>query len=92
MTVRVVLPGLRSHVDGAREVAVAGDNVRSALYELIRTHPSLADVELLNADGDLNWFVQVFKNDVSVRDLDFGLEEPLSDDDRLVVLFAMAGG
>jgi len=92
MTVRVVLPGLRSYVDGARQVAVAGDNVRSALNELIRAYPTLADAELFNADGDLNWFVQVFKNDVSVRDLELGLEDPLSEDDRLVVLFAMAGG
>jgi len=46
---------------------------------------------LLDADGGLNRFVNVFLNDTDVRHLE-GLDTPVRETDSLVLLPAMAGG
>jgi molybdopterin converting factor small subunit len=83
-------PTLRSATGGAKQVQVPGTTVREVLDGLVAAYPPLAS-QLLDAEGGLNRFVNVFLNDTDVRHLD-ALDTPVAEGDSLVLLPAMAGG
>lgn len=83
-------PTLRTATGGAKQVQIAGTTVREVLDGLVAAYPPLAS-QLLDAEGGLNRFVNVFLNDTDVRHLD-ALDTPVADGDSLVLLPAMAGG
>ncbi len=88
-TVRIP-PTLRVATGGAKEIEIGGSTVREVLADLVATHPALA-AQLLDAQGELNRFINVFLNDTDVRYLD-ALETRVDARDRVVLLPAMAGG
>jgi molybdopterin synthase sulfur carrier subunit len=91
MAVEVRIPTiLRKHTDGEKAVQAEGDTVRDLLDDLDRRYPGIAG-QLLNEDGSLHRFVNVYVNDEDVRFLG-GLETKLADGDSVTVLPAVAGG
>jgi molybdopterin synthase sulfur carrier subunit len=83
-------PTLRTATSGAKVVDVGGGTVREVVGRLVSTYPALAQ-QLLDGDGELNRFVNVFLNDTDVRHLG-GLDAPVGERDTVVLLPAMAGG
>jgi molybdopterin synthase sulfur carrier subunit len=83
-------PVLRSQTGGASEVETAATTVGEALRGLADAHPATRD-QLFSADGELNRYVNVYRNDEDVRVLD-GLDTAVADSDTVVILPAMAGG
>ena len=83
-------PVLRAAVGGAREVDASGATVRDLLEDLTSRFPGIRS-QLLDDNGDLNRFVNVYVNSEDVR-LVKGLETPVSEDATVIVLPAMAGG
>lgn len=83
-------PTFRAATNGAKEVEIPGTTVREIIDGLVAAHPTLAG-QLLDADGGLNRFVNVFVNDTDVRHVD-ALETKVGERDRVVLLPAMAGG
>jgi MoaD family protein len=81
---------LRSAAGGEAVVEVEGSTVGEALRALELSYPSLAG-QVLNGDGTLHRFVNVYLNDDDVRYLD-GLETAVSDGDSVSLLPAVAGG
>jgi molybdopterin converting factor small subunit len=77
-------------VGGAKSVVVDGDSIRSVVNGLIEQHPTLGG-QLLTDAGDLNRFVNVYVNGQDVRYLS-GLDTPLTSEDEVRLLPAMAGG
>jgi sulfur-carrier protein len=91
MSVEIKIPSsLSRYTDGKRVVETEGATVHDALEQLVSDHPELESC-LFDGGGKLLWFVRVFKNGVSVLDLD-GLDTPVADEDELTLLAAMAGG
>ena len=90
MTSVRVPPVLRVHVDGQKEVAASGGTVGEILNDLVARHPGLGE-QLLNADGSLHRFVNVYLNGQDVRYLAV-LDTPVTDSDAVIILPAMAGG
>ena len=91
MAVEVRIPTiLRKYSDGAKSVAAEGDTVRSVIADLDRRYPGIAS-QLLNADGSLHRFVNVYVNDEDIRFLGV-LDAPLSEGDVVAILPAVAGG
>ena len=88
-TVRIP-PTLRSSTGGAKQVDVDGGTVRELVTGLVAAYPALGP-QLLNAEGELNRFVNAFLNDTDVRHLQ-ALDTPVAGADTLVLLPAMAGG
>ena len=87
----VYLPApLRPAVGGAKSVDLDGATVGELVSALVARHPSLGE-QLLTPDGDLNRFVNVFRNGEDVRYLD-GLATSVAPDDEVRLLPAMAGG
>ncbi len=88
-TVRIP-PTFRAATGGAKEIEVAGSTVREVLDGLVSAHPPLA-AQLLDPEGHLNRFVNVFVNDTDVRHLN-ALDTNVDERDRVLLLPAMAGG
>ena len=87
--IRIPTP-LRSYVNGQSQVSVQGDTVADALENLLTQYPAIRP-HLTNGDGQLRPFVNLFLGESNVRDLK-GLETPLSDGDKLLLIPSIAGG
>ena len=83
-------PVLRAQTAGESEFEASGATVGEALRSLAEAHPATRE-QLFSVDGDLNRYVNVYRNDEDVRVLE-GLETEVGDSDTLVILPAMAGG
>ena len=91
MPVQVNLPTvLRSHAGGAKAVSVDGTTVGQVLEALATTYPGLSG-QVIDADGTLHKFVNVYLNDDDVRYL-ASLETPVTEADEISILPAVAGG
>ena len=91
MPVDVRLPTvLRAHAGGASTVAVEGSTIGEVLRGLVARYPGLAG-QVLNDDGTLHKFVNVYVNDDDVRYLS-QLDTPVKDGDEISILPAVAGG
>ena len=71
-------------------VTVEATDLGSAIDELEKRYPGFKD-RLLDQQGQLRQFVNVYLNDEDVRFLG-GLKTPVSDGDTVTVLPAVAGG
>jgi molybdopterin synthase sulfur carrier subunit len=89
--VQVNLPTvLRSHAGGAKAVSVEGATVGQVLVALADQYPGLSG-QVINGDGTLHKFVNVYLNDDDVRYLS-SLDTPVSGSDEISILPAVAGG
>ncbi|HWC13201.1 MAG TPA: ubiquitin-like small modifier protein 1 [Actinomycetota bacterium] len=91
MTVEVSIPTqLRGLTQDKSEVAVSGTTVAEVLNALDANYPGIAQ-RLLDEDGRLRRFVNVYLDEEDVRFLD-GLSTPVTDASRLSIIPAVAGG
>jgi len=81
---------LRPSMGGASVIAVEGSTVGEVLLTLTTTYPAIKG-QLLNADGTLHRFLNVYVNDDDVRYLG-GVEALIANDDEITLLPAVAGG
>jgi len=89
--VQVNLPTvLRSHAGGAKTVSAEGSTVGEVLTSLIADYPGLSG-QVINDDGTLHKFVNVYLNDDDVRYLS-ALDTPVAPTDDISILPAVAGG
>jgi adenylyltransferase/sulfurtransferase len=89
VTVKIPAP-LRSETDDNAEITVEADTLQEAVAAAIEAYPGL-EKHLVDDDGDLNRFVNFFKNGTNVRELE-GPDTGLDEDDEVLVLPAVAGG
>jgi molybdopterin converting factor small subunit len=91
VAVEVRLPTvLRTHAGGASVVTVDGATVGEVLAKLVAEYPGLSG-QVVQADGSLHKFVNIYVNDDDVRYLD-GVDTPVPDGSELSILPAVAGG
>lgn len=91
MSVEVRVPTvLRKHTGGARIVQSQGETVAAVIEYLDRQFPGLKS-DLVDDDGRLRQFVNIYVNDEDIRYLD-RLDTKLADGDRVAILPAVAGG
>ena len=81
---------LRTLTGGQSQVSLEGANVRDVLASLDGAHPGFAD-RLLDDDGNLRRFVNVFVADDDIRFLK-GLDTPVPDGETVSIIPAVAGG
>jgi molybdopterin synthase sulfur carrier subunit len=81
---------LRPLTGGEREVAVPAGTVREVIVSLESVHPGLQE-RLLNEDGSMRRFVNLFVADEDVRFLD-GLGTPVAEGQTVSIVPAVAGG
>ena len=91
MAVEVRLPTvLRSQAGGASVVTVDSGTVGEVLAKLVAEYPGLAG-QVVQADGSLHKFVNIYVDDDDVRYLD-GVDTPVPDGAEVSILPAVAGG
>jgi sulfur-carrier protein len=81
---------LRTLTAGASEVQVEGATVGEVLESLNAAHPGFSE-RLLDAEGGLRRFVNLYVADDDVRFLD-GLATPVPDGETVSIIPAVAGG
>lgn len=87
--VRIPTP-LRNLTGGASEVTIEGSTLREVVAGLEAAHPGFGE-RMLDDNGELRRFVNVFVRDEDVRFLD-GLDTEISDADTVSIVPAVAGG
>jgi len=91
MSVIVRVPTtLRTLTAGEPEISVDGGSVADVLDSLEAGHPGFRE-RILDADGNLRRFVNIFVSDDDVRFLD-GLATPVPDGETVSIVPAVAGG
>ncbi len=91
MTAQVRIPTvLRPLVGGVASVEAEGATVADVFADLEARHPGLGE-RLIDSDGGLHRFVNVFLGDEDVRYLE-GLDTPVPDGADISILPAVAGG
>lgn len=91
MSLIVKIPGpLRNLVDGLFEIEGSGNSVANVIENLERDHPGFNE-RLLDEDGSLRRFVNIFVNGEDIRFLN-GLETTVGDGDEISIVPAVAGG
>ncbi|MBI1856322.1 MAG: MoaD/ThiS family protein [Chloroflexi bacterium] len=81
---------LRSYTNSQAEVSVRGANVAEAMGDLVEKFPTLKP-HLYNHDGNLRPFVNLFVGENNIKDLQ-GLETPLDENARVILIPSIAGG
>jgi molybdopterin synthase sulfur carrier subunit len=91
MSVSVRIPTtLRTLTAGQSEVSLDGTTVRDVIGNLEAAHPGFSD-RLLDGDGNLRRFVNVFVADDDIRFLE-GLDTPVPEGETVSIIPAVAGG
>ena len=91
MAIEVSIPTiLRQYTDGAKLVEASGSTLAEVVDDLEAKHPGLK-TRLVEDDGSLRRFVNVYLNDEDVRFLD-SIGTAVSDGDNVTILPAVAGG
>jgi sulfur-carrier protein len=91
MAVKVRVPGaLRQLTRGAAVVEVDAVDVSQALRALNEKYPGFKE-RLYDDKGQLRQFINIYRNDEDIR-FGSGLQTPLSENDDLSIVPAVAGG
>ncbi len=89
VTVRIPTP-LRKLTGGVAQVQVDPGDVRGVIVQLEQAHPGIAE-RLLDQEGNLRRFVNVFVHDEDVR-FQQGLDTEVADGEVVSIVPAVAGG
>lgn len=89
VTVRIPTP-LRGLTGGAAEVSAEAGTLRDVIDSLGAAYPGLGD-RLLDDEGGLRRFVNVFVSDTDVRFLEH-LDTPVGEGEVVSIIPAIAGG
>jgi len=90
MTTVYIPTPLRRLTGGQSKVNVQAQDITSLIQSLEADYPGFAD-RVLDDNGNVKRFIQVFRNDDEIRTLQ-GMEPPVTEADRVSIVPAMAGG
>ncbi|HLO32512.1 MAG TPA: MoaD/ThiS family protein [Anaerolineales bacterium] len=81
---------MKYYVDNQAEFSVPAATVHELIERVVEQYPSVK-FHLVDADGNLRRHFNVFVNGTHIRDLN-GLDTPLKDDDKVILMASAAGG
>ncbi len=91
MSVTVRIPGpLRKITNGADKVQIDGANLGDLIGALEHEYPGMKE-RLLDENGDLRYFVNLYLNNEDIRFLE-GLATSVNEGDEVSIVPAVAGG
>ena len=88
-TVKIPTP-LRKLTNNETSVDAVGKTIEQIVESLDSTYPGMRE-RLIDDNGDLRHFVNIYLNGEEIRYID-GLKSPVSDNDELSIVPAVAGG
>ncbi|MGM0441899.1 MAG: ubiquitin-like small modifier protein 1 [Elusimicrobiota bacterium] len=88
---KVLIPQpLRKHTDNKSALEISGKSIDEVLKELEKKYPDIEE-RLRDEEGNLRRFINIFVNGKDIR-LEEGENTPVSDEDEVSILPAIAGG
>jgi molybdopterin converting factor small subunit len=81
---------MKFYVDNQAEFFVPASSVQELVNQVVEQYPSVK-FHLVDSEGKLRKHFNVFVNGVHIRDLQ-GMETPLKDEDRVILMASAAGG
>jgi sulfur-carrier protein len=81
---------MKSYVDNQTEISITGETVSRALADLVSRYPAI-QTHILDGHGKLRRYVNLFVNDENIKALN-GLDTPLQENDKLILLPSISGG
>ena len=88
-TVKIPTP-LRRLTNNETSVDAVGNTIEQIVESLDSAYPGMRE-RLIDDNGDLRHFVNIYLNGEDIRYID-GLKSPVSDNDELSIVPAVAGG
>lgn len=81
---------MKFYVNNQSEFAVAASTVQALIEQIIEQYPTVK-FHLVDSDGQLRKHFNIFINGTHIRDLQ-GMETPLQEDDKVILMASAAGG
>ena len=81
---------MKYYVNNQSEFSVSAATASELIERIIDEYPSVK-FHLVDADGNLRRHFNIFVNGTHIRDLD-GMETPLKEDDKIILMASAAGG
>ena len=81
---------MKFYVDDQSEFEVNGATVAELLEDVVARYPAFRS-HLFDAGGGLRRYFNIFVNGTHIRDLN-GMETPLQETDRVILMASAAGG
>src|SRR6266511_1491568 len=81
---------MKYYVNNQTEFSISASNVQGLIDEVVEQYPSIK-FHLLDSEGQLRRHFNIFVNSVHIRDLK-GMETPLKEDDKVILMASASGG
>ncbi len=81
---------MKYYVDNQAEFSVSSSTVQDLIDQVVERYPSVR-FHLLDSEGRLRRHFNIFVNGTHIQDLN-GMETPLQEDDRVILMASAAGG
>ena len=81
---------MKYYFNNQSEFSVPASTASELIEKIIEQYPSVK-FHLVDADGNLRRHFNIFVNGTHIRDLN-GMETPLRDDDKIILMASAAGG
>lgn len=81
---------MRFYVDNQAEVLISGSTVSELMEDLLTRYPALK-THIMDQDGELRRYVNLFINQTNIKDLD-GMKTVVRENDKLILLPSISGG
>jgi len=81
---------MKYYTDNQYEISVSAANVSEAIRAVVARYPALK-FHVFNSEGQLRPHFNVFVNGEHIRELK-GMDTPLKDDDKIILMASAAGG
>jgi molybdopterin converting factor small subunit len=81
---------MKYYVNNQTEFSISAGTTGELIEKIIEQYPSIR-FHLVDADGKLRQHFNVFVNGTHIRDLQ-GLETPLQEEDKVILMASAAGG
>ncbi|MBI5962616.1 MAG: MoaD/ThiS family protein [Chloroflexi bacterium] len=81
---------MKYYVDNQSEFSAEGSTIRELLDKVLILYPTLK-THLFDSNGDLRRHFNIFVNGTHIRDLD-GMDTPLKENDKVILMASAAGG
>jgi molybdopterin synthase sulfur carrier subunit len=81
---------MKYYVDNQSEFSVSASTASELIQKIIEQYPVIK-FHLVDAEGNLRRHFNIFVNGIHIRELK-GMETPLKEDDKVVLMASAAGG
>jgi molybdopterin synthase sulfur carrier subunit len=81
---------MKYYVNNQAEFSLSASTVQALIDQVVEQYPAVK-FHLLDREGQLRRHFNIFINGVHIRDLN-GMETPLKEDDKVILMASAAGG